>query len=326
MNMFGNILRLHGAAGFIPAVLSGLMFTACSEWTEPRPLEYPSSEYWEADGWDAHAEAMRSYRETSRNIVYVRLHNSPEGITSEKDFLRSLPDSVDIVSLENADNLSSFDIEDIALVRTLGMKVLYRIDWSGRAQTDFSEDGALEAYLEKAIEAVDRYGMDGWAISGVYAYGDDEAAAAAALMVSTLDEVRTEGRLIVLEGNPLFVENERDRRKLDYVVLDTDTKRTISEVNMAASSAVRAGIRAGRLLLAAQVGGVLLDVNQYEHEALSSVTETILDNSYGGIGIYNIPDDYATADGNYALTRRTISTLNPVPDEVPGVTEDELQE
>lgn len=311
MNIFGNILQLQGVAGFIPAAMSVLMFTACSEWTVPKPIEYPSQDYWEAEGWTGHAASMRAYRETPHSIVYVRLHNSPEGIVSEKDFLRCIPDSVDIVSLTNADNMSAYDIEDLSVVKALGMKVLYQIDWSGRAQTDFSEDGALEAYLEKAIETVKRYGMDGWAISGVYTYGDKDAAAAAELMVSTLDEARTEDQLIVLEGNPLFVENERDRRKLDYVVLDTDTKRTISEVNMAATSAIRAGIRAGQLLLAAQVGGVLLDINQYEYEALSSVTETILDNSYGGIGIYNLSDDYSTADGNYALTRRTIKALNP---------------
>ena len=322
-NIFGNTIWLCGGTGIISAALLCLAFTACSEWTEPEAIVYPSPEHWTAEGWEEHAAAMRAYRETDHNIVYVRLHNSPGGITSEKDFLRCLPDSVDIVSMTNADNLSRYDIEDIGLVHNLGMKVLYQIDYSSRADTDFSGEGALEAYLDRAIETVNRYGMDGWAISGTYVYGDDEAAAAAELMISALDEARTEDQLIVLEGNPLFVGNERDRRKLDYVVLDTDTKKTISEVNMAATAAVRAGIRADRLLLAAEVGGVLMDVNQYEYEALSSVAETVLDNSYGGLGIYNLSDDYSTSDGNYALIRRMITRLNPVPEETPDSNTDE---
>lgn len=51
--------------------------------------------------------------------------------SSEKDFLRALPDSIDLVSMRNAGRLSGFDREDMKLVRTdYGTRVLYYVDAS----------------------------------------------------------------------------------------------------------------------------------------------------------------------------------------------------
>lgn len=289
------------------------VLVSCSKWTEPTPADYSEKNFWETDphAWAEHAASMRAYRDTDHRIVYTRLHNSPDGFTSEKDYMRCIPDSVDIISLTNADNLSSHDIEDLAVMKDLGIKVLYQIDWSGRSETDFAADGALESYIEKTIRSVKEHGLDGWAINGVYRYGDNKAAAAAKMMISRLSEIKTENQLIVLEGNPLFVPDERDRRKLDYVVLDSDTMKTISEVSLAATAAVRAGIKTKNLLVSAKVDGILTDLNLNEYEAMASVAEIIQKNSYGGIGVYGLSDDYASGYGNYSVTRRIITLLNP---------------
>lgn len=311
MNIVENIMRPAYKSGLLAGVLFCTAFTGCSDWTEPNPLTYYEEQYWEAENWEEYAADMRAYRETDHNIVYVRLHNSPEGITSEKDFLRSIPDSVDIVSLTNADNMSSYDMEDLSIVKSLGMRVLYQIDYSGRADTDFSAEGAFEAYIDMVIESVDKYGLDGWAISGTYTYGDTESAADVALLLSRLDEVKKDGQLIVLEGDPRFISDERDRRKLDYVVAATDGASKISEVSSVASAAVRAGIRPENLILSAKAGSALMDINENEFEAVGETVKIVQSESYAGIAVYDLTSDYWSSEDNYPILRSAIATLNP---------------
>ncbi len=72
-------------------------------------------------------------------VVYARLDNAPEVSTGEKDFLRALPDSIDIVTMRNADRLSEYDREDMKLVREdYGTKVLYYIDCTAKDKLNTS--------------------------------------------------------------------------------------------------------------------------------------------------------------------------------------------
>lgn len=71
-------------------------------------------------------------RPAKHALVYARLDNAPEVSSSEKDFLRALPDSIDLVSMRNAGRLSGFDREDMKLVRTdYGTRVLYYVERFG---------------------------------------------------------------------------------------------------------------------------------------------------------------------------------------------------
>ena len=53
----------------------------------------------------AYTQNLRAYKATKHAVVYARLDNAPEVSTGEKDFLRALPDSIDIVTMRNADRL-----------------------------------------------------------------------------------------------------------------------------------------------------------------------------------------------------------------------------
>ena len=103
---------------------------------------------------------MAAWLEDWRIIVYARLHNSPEKASSEQDFMRCLPDSLDIVTLTNADNFSKFDAEDMDVMREKGTKVLYQVDYAARAE-EFADMQALDAYLDRVVAAVAANGMDG---------------------------------------------------------------------------------------------------------------------------------------------------------------------
>ena len=96
---------------------------------------------------------MRAYKQSEHFIVYARMHNSPEKATGEQDFMRSLPDSPDIVTLTNADNFSKFDAEDMSVMHEKGTKVLYQIDYAARAE-EFADAAALGSRYEEALQAV----------------------------------------------------------------------------------------------------------------------------------------------------------------------------
>ncbi|MFR7649639.1 MAG: glycoside hydrolase family 18, partial [Alistipes sp.] len=120
-------------------------FAACNDWTEMETVDSKVEKPWEQDPalWAEYTAALRAYKQSEHFIVYARLHNSPEKASSEQDFMRCLPDSLDIVTLTNADNFSKFDAEDMDVMREKGTKVLYQVDYAARAE-EFADMQALD--------------------------------------------------------------------------------------------------------------------------------------------------------------------------------------
>ena len=98
-----RIIRFSGLF-LLLGVLFGL--ASCNDWTEMETVDNNVKKPWEQDPalWAEYTAALRDYKKSEHFIVYARLHNSPEPAASEKDFMRCLPDSLDIVALTNADN------------------------------------------------------------------------------------------------------------------------------------------------------------------------------------------------------------------------------
>lgn len=141
-------------------------FAACNDWTEMETVDSKVEKPWEQDPalWAEYTAALRAYKQSEHFIVYARLHNSPEKASSEQDFMRCLPDSLDIVTLTNADNFSKFDAEDMDVMREKGTKVLYQVDYAARAE-EFADMQALDAYLDRVVAAVAANGMDGYSFT-----------------------------------------------------------------------------------------------------------------------------------------------------------------
>lgn len=141
-------------------------FAACNDWTEMETVDSKVEKPWEQDPalWAEYTAALRAYKQSEHFIVYARLHNSPEKASSEQDFMRCLPDSLDIVTLTNADNFSKFDAEDMDVMREKGTKVLYQVDYAARAE-EFVDMQALDAYLDQVVAAVAANGMDGYSFT-----------------------------------------------------------------------------------------------------------------------------------------------------------------
>ena len=285
-----------------------LLGASCSDWTETENIDNTVLKPWEQDPvlWADYTAALRSYKASEHYLSYARLHNSPSPAASEQDFMRCLPDSLDIVTLTNADNFSAYDAEDLAAMHEKGTKVLYQVDYAAR-KAEFSGEAALKTYLDGVIAAVAANGLDGYSFTA-----DPLDAAATATIVATLSAARSDGQLLVFEGNPLSVA-EADRAKLDFVVLDTEKAENTTEVLLQVLNATGyAGIAPEKLLLAAEIDAPLQDEDRTEYAAVELMARCVVE--YGplaGFAAYNIAGDYYHAEMNYQTIRTAIQTLNP---------------
>lgn len=285
-----------------------LLGASCSDWTETENIDNTVLKPWEQDPalWADYTAALRAYKASEHYLSYARLHNSPSPAASEQDFMRCLPDSLDIVTLTNADNFSAYDAEDMAAMHEKGTKVLYQVDYAAR-KAEFSGEAALKTYLDGVIAAVAANGLDGYSFTA-----DPLDAAATATIVATLSAARSDGQLLVFEGNPLSVA-EADRAKLDFVVLDTEKAENTTEVQLQVLNATGyAGIAPEKLLLAAEIDAPLQDEDRTEYAAVELMARCVVE--YGplaGFAAYNIAGDYYHAEMNYQTIRTAIQTLNP---------------
>lgn len=285
-----------------------LLGASCSDWTETENIESTVRKPWEQDPalWADYTAALRTYKASEHYLSYARLHNSPSPAASEQDFMRCLPDSLDIVTLTNADNFSAYDAEDLAAMHEKGTKVLYQVDYAAR-KAEFSGEAALKTYLDGVIAAVAANGLDGYSFTA-----DPLDAAATATIVATLSAARSDGQLLVFEGNPLSVA-AADRAKLDFVVLDTEKAENTTEVQLLVLNATGyAGIAPEKLLLAAEIDAPLQDEDRTEYAAVELMARCVVE--YGplaGFAAYNIAGDYYHAEMNYQTIRTAIQTLNP---------------
>lgn len=289
-------------------VLALLLAASCSDWTETENIENTVRKPWEQDPalWADYTAALRAYKASAHYLSYVRLHNSPAPASSEQDFMRCLPDSLDIVTLTNADHFSAYDAEDMATMREKGTRVLYQVDYAAR-KAEFSAESALKAYLDEVIAAVAANDLDGYSFTA-----DPLDAAATATIVATLSAAKANGQLLVFEGNPLSVA-AADRAKLDFVVLDTETAENTSTVQLQVLNATGyAGIPADKLLLAAEIDAPLQDEDRTEYAAVEAMARCVVElGPLAGFAAYNIAGDYYHADRNYSTIREAIQTLNP---------------
>lgn len=285
-----------------------LAAVSCSDWTEMETVDNTVSKPWEQDPalWSDYTAALRAYKQSEHYLSYARLYNSPAQATSEQDFMRCLPDSLDIVTLTNADNFSAYDAEDMAVMREKGTRVLYQVDYAGR-KAEFADAAALASYLDGVIASVAAHGLDGYSFTA-----DPLDAAATASIVATLSAAKTDGQLLVFEGNPLSVA-AADRDKLDYVVLDTEKAENTTDVRLQVLNATGyAGIPANRLLLAAEIDAPLQDADRTEYAAVELMARCVVEfGPLAGFAAYNIAGDYYHADRNYSTIREAIQTLNP---------------
>ena len=265
--------------------------------------------------WARYMEALRTYRQSEHFITYGSFDNGTEKPKNEGAYLRSLPDSLDIVTPTHPESLTSYDYEDILLLQEKSIKVLYLVDYTAQMST-LTDAAKLGAWLDKAIATASQLGMNGFAIKGTPLYGGTEAEQAARreaakLIVSKLSAGLRDDDLLIFEGDPAFVDTD-DLDKLDYVVLNTATIANAVDLKLYVTNVINnLALAKDKLLLSAKVGSKLVSEEGDKLDAVANMTDRVISvGPLGGLAIYNLSDDYFHTGMNYEVTRKAIQMMN----------------
>lgn len=300
---------------------SAFLAAACSEWTEQETvgLEIDGPKDQNPAQYAAYMKALREYKQSDHIRTYGRLNNAPATSVSEKDFLRSLPDSLDFAAFYNSDDMTQYDIKDIPVVQEKGTRVLYYVDYD-RMKERFADNAALGGYIDEVIARIAKYGLDGAVLSGNPVLGKGSAAqqAAAHLLVEKLAAVAgpasNGGKALLFEGDPTFLA-DADRSKFDYFVLNTADYDNVSDMLLLIREALNVwGLPASKLFLSTDPSSTILSVDQAKVGALTEVAHLVLgEGPLAGLGIYDIGSDYYDPTYTYKHIGGVIALLNASP-------------
>lgn len=305
-------------------LLCAVCLPSCEKWNTPQGIDLTLQDPEGQDPalYEQYMQALRAYKQTTHPLVFGMLENAPQVSISEKDFMRGLPDSLDLVVLCRADKLSSFDIEDMPLMKRKGTKVLYYIDLAD-FQAALTSSGELPqeltARLDKAISDLRSYDFDGFTLAAnIDLSGSDAELEAlrrhAATITGRLRAVAGEGtgKVLLFEGNPLLF-HEAERAQYDYFVLRTDDMKHVEQVESLIRYAHEyASVPLSKLFITATPSGSITAYDNALNSALDEMVRMVFAaGSLAGVGVYNIGEDYYDPKINYLRTKEAIQTLNP---------------
>lgn len=277
---------------------AALLIVSCSDWTGVESVGVTETMPWEVSPgeWAGYQARVREYKSRPHSLVYIRFANSPEGVQNEKGSLRSLPDSLDIVSLTNGENFSGYDAEDMAKMKAVGIKVIF--------QVDLASAGDASDALDKAAVTVEENGLDGYSFTASSAESASEA-------VKRLSGAESGSRILVFEGDPVFLASE-DIAKIDLFVLATETVENTYDLRNVLDDALERRIPREKILLSASRNGAFYNSENVELPVLEAMADNVVDfGPMAGLALYDIESDYYHYDRNWSSLRSVIHRLNP---------------
>lgn len=306
---------IHSIFTRLLLLLALFTIASCSDWTDQEGLDIDRQNAKEQNPelWARYMEVLRSYKQSKHFVTYARFDNGAEQSKNEGAYLRSLPDSLDIVTPSNPEKFTSYDYEDILLLQEKSTKVLYLVDYATQMST-LTDAGKLGAWLDKAVAAASQIGMDGFAFTGTPLYGGTEAEQtarkeAARLIVSKLSAT---GKMLVFEGDPAFLD-AADLSKLNYLVLNTANIENAVTLKLQVTNMLSTyALPKDKLLLAAKINAKLTDENLKKLDAVTEMPNRVVSlGPLAGIAIYSIGDDYYHSSMYYRASRTAIQIMNP---------------
>ncbi len=291
----------------------------CSEWnkTEPLELKLKGAKDRDPELWARYMTVLRDYKQSRHFLTYARFNNGAENPVNDGAYLRSLPDSLDIVALTRPDRLTEYDREDIPVLQEKSTKVLLLVDYAGMAGAELNDAAKLGAYLDKVTALASDLRLDGFAFTcgPLYSGTDAEMATrkeAARLLVSRLSSAAGPGGTLVFEGLPDALDPS-DRAGLSLVVAPTADLDNVVDLKVMMAGILSAeGIGKDKVLLSASIGGEMADRNNVKKSQVPLVMDYVASlGPLGGLAIRSISDDYYSSGMNYAVTRSVIRSMNP---------------
>lgn len=310
-------ISIHSIFTHLYLLLAVLVTASCSDWTDQETIDInlQNAKEQNPELWARYMESLRVYKlERPHYITYASFNNGVEPSKNEGNYLRSLPDSLDFVTLADSENLTASDREDIPELQEKSTRVLYHVDYA-KKMAELPDDATLSAWLDKAVATATELKMDGFAFSGLPLYGGTDAEqavrkASARLIVSKLSAT---GKALVFEGDPTFVD-AADMEKLDYVVLNTaDIDRAVAlKLFVANTLDMHTTLSKEQLILATKMNGKLADENgKWQNAVLEMPNRVVGLGPMAGMAIYSIGEDYYQSEKNYQTCRTAIQTMNP---------------
>lgn len=299
-------------------LMTFVLSASCSDWNEPESvnLDINSGKDQNPELWARYMQVLHTYKQSKHYMTYARFDNSIEKPVNEGSYLRSLPDSLDIVTLSSPNKISDYDLEDIALLQKKSIRVLYLVDYAIQATT-LTDVAALGIWLDKAVVTANELKLDGFAFTGIPLYSGTDAELAAhkeksQLIVSKLSAAVGQDKLLVLEGNPAFID-DADLDKLNYIVLNTAGLTNVTDLKLQVAGVLANGkLPKDKLLLAARMGDQMTDETSVKQDAVALMTDRVASlGPLGGLGIYAVGKDYYSPKMNYEITRTAIQLMNP---------------
>lgn len=137
----------------------GTAFTACDDWTEPESvdLDYGTIDA-DTPAYTAYLANLREYRNTDHKRVYTWFNNSQEAFGSQGHRFSALPDSIDVIVIQNPDGVTNQQLQEMYEARVKkGQQFSYCIDFNA-----IKADWTLkcEELAAKRLEFQKEYGED----------------------------------------------------------------------------------------------------------------------------------------------------------------------
>lgn len=268
-NILKNSLRISAMTAACILTLA-----SCDDWTEPESLDIktPSTD---AGVYNDYLENLKAYKAGTHKAVFVTVENPDEYPVSQAQHLTTLPDSVDFISLVNADNLHPVIAKEMNDVRKKGIRVIYNIDYptfetewiqilKGDSKGELTEEDALAYFTERTEQMLalcDKYGYDGLTFTyqgrSLVSLPETEIPAYAARQKSLLDPITAwkqahPEKTISFIGNPQFLleENRAILAVCDYIIVNTDNAPNPDDLTVKVLAAVSAeGVPSDRIIV-----------------------------------------------------------------------------
>ncbi|MCC8034909.1 MAG: glycoside hydrolase family 18 [Rikenellaceae bacterium] len=337
------------------AVASALGFNSCSDWNEEESLDIktPSLEDQNPKLYAQYLENLRRYKARPHKVVFASLDNYTTYASQKSQQLKSLPDSIDYISLMNPDARSPLLDKDIEEVRGKGTKVVYDIDfsvfdtdWALIVKEDeegvLTEEDALEYIGQRTDDMLalcDRYGYDG--VTFTYAgrshvsLTEAEKAVYSGRQKAFFDRIAAwrashPGKALSYIGNAqyLFDENKAILGECDYIILPSQMEKNGTDITIRAMLAVLSGdVPSDRFVAAVQTTrpddadgiygyfGTVDDSGNSLRSIIGGAQWAVEPSDFtrAGLYIYNAHYDYYDNDPVYHNIRRAVEIMNPSP-------------
>lgn len=283
---------------------------------------------------------LNEYKQSdSHKVTYAWFDNSVKTPYSRGQHISDVPDSLDVVSVMYPADLAEFELQDMAAVRTKGTKVVYTISFD-KIQKEYAdkvvegtETGTFAAYLQAEVDRLLGYEASFDGIIAEYKGKNPifmteeektEAKAGQDTFFSAIMNWKSShsDKMLTFQGYPENLMGQNVLQDCRHIILVTDKLDDVQQLSLVVRKAmISADVPTDRFVVA--VSTVSMDTTDGKtgyfgdrramKEAAYWVTESSADYTRAGIAIYNIQNDYYSADAIYPCVKEAINIMNPAP-------------